>query len=207
MQHNLTLRSRRLRGSLLAALALLAACSGASPESSSATTRATPTTATTAAPTTIEPTTTTTAAPTTTTTTEVSYAVADLATSVAFVDSCVTAGGTSGSCQCALGAAAELVPADQWAVFEDRLVAEQGLPDALAAAMDECRGASAPPIGDLVDVRLEAACAAAGAADDACACAMNLATAVVPASLLEEWAAAVDGEVEPSMADLVGRCT
>ena len=205
MQHNLTLRSRRLRGSLLAALALVAACSGASPESSTATTRST-TPPTTVAPTTTDATTTTTAAPTTTTTTEVSYAVADLAISVAFVDSCVTAGGTSGACQCALGAAAQMVPADQWAVFEDRLVAEQGLPDVLVSAMDDCRGAEAPPVGDLVDVRLEAACAAAGAADDACACAMDLATAVVPASLLEEWAAAVDGEVEPSMADLVTRC-
>ena len=211
MQHNLTKRPLPLRWCLLVLLAVLSACSGASPDASSATTRAdsASTTTTTPSTTTSAPTTTTTVATTTTstTTTIVEYAVADLAVSVAFVDSCVTAGGTSGACQCALGAAAELVPADQWAVFEDRLVADQGLPDALATAMDACRGAEAPLIGDLVPVRLEAACAGVGASGDARVCAVDLAQTVVPTPLLEEWAAAVGDEVEPSMADLVARCT
>lgn len=201
----------RLGLALFAVVVVAAGCSGTSPSVSDAAdqVQATSSTSTIASTSTAAPVvaSSTTTSILTTTTTVVEYAVAGLRESVSFVDSCVSGGGTSGACQCALGAAAEAVPADQWAVFEDRLIADLGFSDELAAAIEACRGAAAPPIGDLMSVRLDAACVGVPGVTSECSCAVAMAQEVVPASLLEEWAASVAGEVEPAMADLVARCT
>ena len=146
----------------------------------------------------------------TTTTTELLRP--DLNRSIAFLDACVPndpaiAASLAGPCRCALGEVARVVADSEWELLEDRIVAEQDLPAVIVTAMEPCRDASAPVIDDLQRVRLDGACAGvAGHTDDSCQCAVDRAVQIVPGDLIDDFAAAVDREIVPSMADLVRRC-
>ncbi len=201
---------------MLVTLAVLTACSGSSPrlnaDASGSVGSSVPVSVSTTEVVTEAPTASTapaTTAPVTTaaTTTTTELLRPDLFRSVAFLDTCIDDASTAGACRCGLSEISRAIADDQWEEFEDRIVAEQDLPPAIVDALAGCRGAEVPSIGDLQRVRLEAACAGVvGRTDSACQCAVDRASIIVPVDLVEDYAATVDGEIEPSMADLVARC-
>ncbi len=88
--------------------------------------------------------------------------------------------------------------------MEDRLGADESLPEPLADALVACRTAEPQPFDIAAVEALSDVCVAGGADLAVCRCAGVRAVQIVPSDLIDEYRTAMD--VSPSLADLVERC-
>lgn len=153
----------------------------------------------------VEVTSTTSTSTTTTSTTTTTIAPnPGMAASVAFLDACVSGDGLTGPCHCALSALATAVPADQWAIMEDRLQVDGRFPEVMGEALVACREAPEPALDVAAIDPLVQSCVDAGTDRAVCRCAGIRAWQIVPVALLGDYAN--DSAAVPSFADLVDAC-
>ena len=141
-----------------------------------------------------------------TTTTEAPLFALGIDATVAFLDACVVDDSLTGPCHCASARLAAGFSDGDLVVFEDRLTGLNDFSPEVAAALVDCRDATAPTEWSTTSAqRYIAGCTKGeGRLDDLCRCSVDRAQDVIPEARIAEFLES--STVQPNLVDFINTC-
>ena len=141
-----------------------------------------------------------------TTTTEAPLFRLGIDATVAFLDACVADDSLTGPCHCASGRLESGFSDGDLVVFEDRLTGLNDFSPEVAAALVDCRDATAPAEWSTTSAqRYVAGCTKGeGRLEDLCRCSVNRAQDVIPEARIGEFLESPT--VQPNLVDFINTC-